>query len=338
MGRDPRNTSRYRVPLEQLPNDLLTEADPLHPTGAVHGPEYETVSDAGGGRPGIHCYLHPRRHRYRPHTAVLSHQVHDAPTPVALLDVRDGERCHFRPPQPAAQEDRQDRTVTEALPYAGIRSVQQRLRLPDRKPVSQADTFGGDTLHSRNPIGQLRCQEPVVRGFNRQFPDRRDPHVDGNSAESAQLQGNAPSAHRRLGESRPGFQAIPLEEFVEPQVVHATGDRGGDAVEHQTLQSLPMGRLRNNSQISHLGPLNGQYREQCGHYLGAAETSSETSDGSGAPSSSARSLVRQGAGHLSVLVLSRGLVAESAPGRSPEIELVISRQRSLACFPTRPRL
>jgi hypothetical protein len=109
----------------------------LHLAGAVHGPEYETVSDAGGGRPGIHCYLYPRRHRYRPHTAVLSHQVHDAPTPVALLDVGDGERCHFRPPQPAAQEDRQDRTVTEALPYAGIRSVQQRLRLPDRKPVRQ---------------------------------------------------------------------------------------------------------------------------------------------------------------------------------------------------------
>ena len=34
----------------------------------------------------------------------------------------------------------------------------------------------------------------------------------------------------------------------------------GDTVEHQSFQSLPMGSLRNDNQISHLGPLNGQYR------------------------------------------------------------------------------
>src|ERR1035438_5824198 len=141
MGCNPRNTSRCRIPLEQLPNDLLTEADPLHPTGAVHGPEYETVSDAGGGRPGIHCYLHPRRHRYRPHTAVLSHQVHDAPTPVALLDVGDSERRHLGPPQPAAEEHREDSPVAEALGCGGIRGIQQRLRLPNREPVTETNAL-----------------------------------------------------------------------------------------------------------------------------------------------------------------------------------------------------
>src|ERR1035441_8737891 len=70
----------------------------------------------------------------------------------------------------------------------------------------------------------------------------------------------APGAHGRLGESGPGLPAIPLEELIEPEIVDAAGNRGGDAVKHQPLQSLPMGSLRNNNQTSHLGPLNGQYR------------------------------------------------------------------------------
>ena len=61
-------------------------------------------------------------------------------------------------------------------------------------------------------------------------------------------------------EAGPRFASVPLEELVESQVVHATSDRGGNAVQHQSLQSLPMGGLRNNNQISHIGPLNGQYR------------------------------------------------------------------------------
>ena len=68
------------------------------------------------------------------------------------------------------------------------------------------------------------------------------------------------AADGRLGEAGPGFAPVPLEELVEPEIVNAAGDRRGDAIQHQALQSLPMGSLRNNNQISHLGPLNGQYR------------------------------------------------------------------------------
>ena len=57
-----------------------------------------------------------------------------------------------------------------------------------------------------------------------------------------------------------GSRLVPREELVQPEIVNAAGDRRGDAVQHQALQSLPMGSLRNNNQISHLGPLNGQYR------------------------------------------------------------------------------
>src|SRR5450756_1113099 len=38
-GADPRNSSRCRVPLEQLPDDLFAQAGGLHLAGAVHGPE-----------------------------------------------------------------------------------------------------------------------------------------------------------------------------------------------------------------------------------------------------------------------------------------------------------
>ncbi|MGO9275083.1 MAG: hypothetical protein ACLQOO_33425 [Terriglobia bacterium] len=44
----------------------------------------------------------------RPHTAVLSHQAHDAPPAIALLDVAHGERRDFGPPQTATQEHRQE--------------------------------------------------------------------------------------------------------------------------------------------------------------------------------------------------------------------------------------
>ena len=65
------------------------------------------------------------------------------------------------------------------------------------------------------------------------------------------------SGDGRLCESRPGFAPVPLEELVEPEIVEAAGDRGRDAAEYRALQSLSLGSLRNNNQISHLGPLHG---------------------------------------------------------------------------------
>jgi hypothetical protein len=78
----------------------------LRLAGAIHGPEYVSVSDAGGGCPRIRGYLHPRRHWNRPHAAMLSDEVHDAPPAIALLDVVYVERRYFGPPEAAAQEDR----------------------------------------------------------------------------------------------------------------------------------------------------------------------------------------------------------------------------------------
>src|ERR1017187_2208652 len=118
----------------------------------------------------------------------------------------------------------------------------------------------GERRNPRDPAGQFRRQKSVVCGLDRQLANRRDPHVDGNGAEPAGLQRNAPGGDGRLGESGPGFAPVPLEELVEPQIVDAAGDRRGDAIQHQSLQPLPMGSLRSNNQISHLGSLNGHYR------------------------------------------------------------------------------
>src|ERR1017187_6618974 len=260
MRSDARNTRRRRVPLEELPNHLLAQTDALHFAGAVHRAEYKSVSDTSRGSPRIYRHLYPRWHWYRPHAAMLANEVHNAPSSVALLDVGDCERSHLGPPEPAAQEHRQGRPVAQALGRGGIRGVQQLLGLLDGQPVPQADPLGCDPLNPRNPIGEFGRQETVIGRIHRQFAHRRNPDVDGNGAKAAALQRDAPGAHRRLRESGPGFAPEPLEEFVEPEIVNTAGDWRGDAIQHQALQSLPMGSLRKKNQISHLGPLNGQYR------------------------------------------------------------------------------
>jgi hypothetical protein len=200
---DSRYSGGQRVRLEQLPDDLLAQAGTLGLAGAVYGSEYVSVRNPGRRRPRIDCHLYPCRHRHRPDAAVLSNQIYDAPPPVALLDVGDGERSHLRAPEPAAQEDRQDRAIPEPLGRGGVRRVQERLRLPHRQPVPQADPLGCDTLHPRNPIGEFGRQQPVVRSLDRQLADRRDPHVDGNGAKPAGLQCNAPGGDGRFGKAGP---------------------------------------------------------------------------------------------------------------------------------------
>jgi L-ascorbate metabolism protein UlaG (beta-lactamase superfamily) len=62
---------------------------------------------------------------------MLANEIHDAPTPVALLDVGDGERRHFGPAEAAAEEHRQDCAVAQPLGSGDVRGVEQRLRLLD---------------------------------------------------------------------------------------------------------------------------------------------------------------------------------------------------------------
>jgi hypothetical protein len=63
--------------------------------------------------------------------------------------------------------------------------------------------------------------------------NRCDPHIDRNRAEPAGLERDAPGAHRRFIESRSRLLAEPGKEFVEPEIVDAARDRGGNAVQDQ---------------------------------------------------------------------------------------------------------
>jgi hypothetical protein len=75
MRRNPRNTGRRGVALEQLPDDLFAERHALNLAPAVHGPEYVAVSDTHRTSPRIDRHLRPGRHRHRPNPPVLPDKV-----------------------------------------------------------------------------------------------------------------------------------------------------------------------------------------------------------------------------------------------------------------------
>ena len=86
---------------------------------AAHG--LQPIRDLYGAGKGGHMlddsHLCPGRHRDRSNPAVLADEIHDAPSPVALLNVTDGQCRDLGPPQPAAQEYRQNRAI-RAIPWS----------------------------------------------------------------------------------------------------------------------------------------------------------------------------------------------------------------------------
>jgi hypothetical protein len=72
---------------------------------AIHWAEDVSVGNGGRAGPGIDGHLHPRWHRRGADPPVFSDEIDKTPAPVALLDVREWERCHFRSPQPAAEKN-----------------------------------------------------------------------------------------------------------------------------------------------------------------------------------------------------------------------------------------
>jgi len=60
---------------------------------------------------------------------MLSAEIHDATSTISLLNMVDGERRYFGTLEPAAQGDRQDRAVPQALGGGDVWSVQELLGL-----------------------------------------------------------------------------------------------------------------------------------------------------------------------------------------------------------------
>src|SRR5215217_6075785 len=102
-GGHSHDTGRCAVSLEQCQRTVSLRAPAL-----VFAPPRlivrNTCISAGGSRsPWFDLRLHPCRHR-TVRTCPCFDQIHNAPSPVPLLDIARVERHHLRPTQPAAQE------------------------------------------------------------------------------------------------------------------------------------------------------------------------------------------------------------------------------------------
>jgi hypothetical protein len=111
------------------------------------------------------------------------------------------------------------------------------------KPVPNPHAFGSNALDARDSGRQLRRQQPVVGGLDRQFAHGRDPYVDRNRTKSTALQSDTLGADGPFGEACARLSAVPLKELIQPEIVDSPGDRGGDAVEDERLQPVPIGCL-----------------------------------------------------------------------------------------------
>jgi hypothetical protein len=144
------------------------------------------------------AFLCPCWHGDRPHTAVLTDQIDDAPAGVALLNVLHRPVCQLRPAEPASQQRSEHGPVSQPLLRPHVRCVKERLRLAERKPVANTDA-----LDSRDP----RRQQPVVRRLDCQLSDSGDSDININRdrAKSAGLKRNALTVNSVSPEPIPRF-------------------------------------------------------------------------------------------------------------------------------------
>jgi hypothetical protein len=121
-----------------------------------------TGGDAGRRSPCVNRYPHPRWHWCGTHAPVLPDKIDNAPAPIALLDVRESERRHFRTSQSAAEKNREDGAIAQPDDGRDVGRTQQRLRLPLGKLVPDADAGRFDAFHPADTLGQFRREQSVV--------------------------------------------------------------------------------------------------------------------------------------------------------------------------------
>jgi len=130
VGRDTRYTCCLGVVLYELPDDLFAQHFACDSVSAINWTEDVTFRHTGRRCPSIDGHLNPGRHRNGADATVLADQVNDAPTAIALLQVREGECSHLGAPQTAAEKNREDSFVAQSPACRDVRGAQQRLRLP----------------------------------------------------------------------------------------------------------------------------------------------------------------------------------------------------------------
>jgi len=150
-----------------LPDDLFAEPITRNAVATYYRTEDVTIRNPSGRAPCINRDFHPGRHWSGSDPAVFSDEIHDAPTSIALLDMCERQRRHFRSSEPAAEENCENGAITQAAERRDVRRAQKRLRLPLRQPVANANAGSGsvfklthypnadrlDTLHAADPLG-----------------------------------------------------------------------------------------------------------------------------------------------------------------------------------------
>ena len=71
--------------------------------------------------------------------SALTHQIDNRPVVVAALESSNIKLSNFPPPKPAAQQDREQRSIPLALQCRGIGQLPQLSCLLSGQPVSEAD-------------------------------------------------------------------------------------------------------------------------------------------------------------------------------------------------------
>jgi hypothetical protein len=165
--------------------------------------------------------------------------IQNYPPTITLLHVRHCKRGHFRPPQPAAQQQGDDGAGPSAWRYPACSAAPGPVfcdsHLPIRTPMDLAlFTRWMPAASSGSSLAPLSVASTAsVRIADISHDDRRRPEL-------AFFQRHAPGAHGGLREAGPRLGVVPGEKFIEGHVVDPLRNRGTDGIEHERLQSLPL--------------------------------------------------------------------------------------------------
>jgi len=89
MRGKPGNAHLGCVLADHLPDDHFAETVPRNAVAPDHWSEHVAIGDTGRCGPGVNRDLNPGRHRHRSDAPVFADEIDDAPTAVALLDMRE---------------------------------------------------------------------------------------------------------------------------------------------------------------------------------------------------------------------------------------------------------
>ena len=116
--------------------------------------------------------------------SALPNKIDDRPMFIAPLQMGKLQIGQFPPPQPAAKQDGENRSISSAPDCVRRGSLPESAGLFSRQPVAQSDAQFSDAFHAPNAGRQLRAQQACIGGFVSEPSHGRQPPVDRTCAAS----------------------------------------------------------------------------------------------------------------------------------------------------------